>query len=211
MPLPLKGGREVGLTSRGPRVGAPVGTALPSPGGGFGRPLGQGRRGALGASSPASNTLLCFPPPCPLPLLFCLEAAKAAGAPPACRCSPTASRPPPPTSRRLATSMSQVGPPRPTLRPALSSQGSALPLRVPAGSQVSPPPKFRHSSQISKWGCMSPGFRVWGPPQRPHKRRCYCPPGHGLREGAVQAGGGPLVSLATHPVCPLTRGWPGAA
>lgn len=46
---------------------------------------------------------------CLLSSLFRLEAVKVAGALPASPCSQTASLPPPPTSRLLATSTSQVG------------------------------------------------------------------------------------------------------
>ena len=79
-------------------------------------PLGRGRRGPTrqGRRAPEALTLemlsSAFPSRLCLPSsLFRLEAVKVAGAPPASPCSQTASHPPPPTSRLLATSTSQVG------------------------------------------------------------------------------------------------------
>lgn len=98
---------------------------------------------------------------------FRLEAVKAAAARPASRCCPTASLPPPPTSRLLATSMSQVG-------------------AGPAGRSASP---------RGCWGVPTPSPEIlytqaYTPPKRPHgcfsqspthTRETLCTPGHGFK------------------------------
>lgn len=84
------------------------GVTLSPLGRGQGGPTRQGRRApealTLEMLSSAFPSRLCL-----LSSLFRLEAVKVAGALPASPCSQTASLPPPPTSRLLATSTSQVG------------------------------------------------------------------------------------------------------
>lgn len=117
-------------------------------------PTRQGRRApealTLEMLSSASPSRLCLPSS-----LFRLEAVKVAGALPASLCSQTASLPPPPTSRLLAISTSQVGAQdarpltRQTGRP-LSCRGGRLPL--PLGSRMFPrllhPPPHPPNSEM---------------------------------------------------------------
>lgn len=95
----------------GPGLEMSVGATLPSlcRGVGVGGPTRQGR--GLAGNKCSYLTYSPFPSPSSLllSLFFRLEAVKVAGVPRASRCSQTASLPPAPTSRRLATSTSQVG------------------------------------------------------------------------------------------------------
>lgn len=104
------GSTQVGLTSHGARSGNVSGGHPPFPvqRGGGGGPHQAGERARWAQVFLFDVLSLPLPPFCPS-LLFRLEAVKVAGAPPASRCSQTASLPPAPTSRRLATSTSQVG------------------------------------------------------------------------------------------------------